>query len=901
VPDFKGSTDAHALSAITRALADRYLIERELGQGGMATVYLAHDIKHERKVALKVLKPELAAVIGAERFVVEIRTTAALQHPHILPLFDSGSADGFLYYVMPFIDGETLRAKLDRETQLGVDESVRLATDVADALQYAHEQGIIHRDIKPENILLHKGRPMVADFGIALALSAAAGGRMTETGLSLGTPHYMSPEQATAEKEISARSDVYSLASVLYEMLAGNPPHTGSSAQQIIMKIITEQAQPVTQLRKSVPPNVAAALAKALEKLPADRFESARAFAAALGNAAFTSMGIASGASAHTAARWKERLAVPLAIGLVAAVATAAWAWQRVPGTTATSPALRTLLTLPDSAPVVQQEGSLFAISKDGSRFVYVGPGTGDRALWTRPWNALTSTTIPGSLGGDSPFLSTDGETVAFYLGGTNGLYSVSMRGGARQSVALDSTVALGGDFGPDGAIYFSRSEGLRRAVDGGKTVEQVTAVNRSADELRHGWADVLPNGKGALFTIQYGTDANSAERSQIAVVDFKSHAVKPLFRGVRAQYSSSGHIVFADHAGGLFAIEFDQDEMLARGGPLTIVSSGSANTNGVVDFTLASTGTLVYRGGNVRRTEALVWVDRQGKEESIDSTMTGPFDDLALSPDGRRLAVTLNNGRGSNIWIKDLGAGGTLTKLTVNGIAWGPGWTRDGSAVTYVDDRGNVQNLMRRRADGGDTAVLLLHAARQVDYGALSADSAWIVYVGSPPLSNTKRDLFARRVTGDTSTVAIAVSPASDVAPRLSPDGRWIAYASDESGAYEVFTSPFPNVRDARIQVSVNGGTHPLWSADGRELFYFRSDGMMMAATVNTAATLRILDRKPLFNTAAYNRDLFYGLSYDVSRDGRRFVMSRVKERGSASLILLQNWMAELTAGKLQ
>src|SRR5512142_458678 len=192
---------------LATALSERYRIERELGRGGMATVYLAEDLKHDRKVAVKVLKAELAAVLGAERFVQEIKTTAALQHPHILPLFDSGTAGGFLYYVMPYIQGETLRTKLDRETQLGIDESVRIATNVADALDYAHRQGVIHRDIKPENILLHDGRPMVADFGIALALSAAAGGRMTETGLSLGTPHYMSPEQATAEKNITARSD----------------------------------------------------------------------------------------------------------------------------------------------------------------------------------------------------------------------------------------------------------------------------------------------------------------------------------------------------------------------------------------------------------------------------------------------------------------------------------------------------------------------------------------------------------------------------------------------------------------------------------------------------------------------------------------------------------------------
>ena len=314
-----------APARLAAALADRYRIERELGAGGMATVYLAQDLKHDRKVALKVLKPELAAVLGAERFVVEIKTTAALQHPHILPLFDSGEAGGFLYYVMPFIDGETLRAKLDRETQLGVDEAVRIATDVASALHYAHTHGVIHRDIKPENILLHDGRPMVADFGIALAVSAAAGGRMTETGLSLGTPHYMSPEQATAEKEITARSDVYSLGSVLYEMLAGQPPHLGGSAQQIIMKIIAEPVEPVTRYRKAVPPNVAAAVAKSLEKLPADRFESAKAFAEALANPAFMTERIAAGASAGV-----PRRIVAAAVSVaVLALAVAAWGWLR--------------------------------------------------------------------------------------------------------------------------------------------------------------------------------------------------------------------------------------------------------------------------------------------------------------------------------------------------------------------------------------------------------------------------------------------------------------------------------------------------------------------------------------------------------------------------------------------
>ncbi|MDE3151879.1 MAG: serine/threonine protein kinase, partial [Gemmatimonadota bacterium] len=264
------------------ALEGRYRIERELGAGGMATVYLAQDLKHDRKVALKVLRPELAAVIGAERFLSEIKTTANLQHPHILPLFDSGEAGGLLFYVMPYVEGETVRDRLTREKQLPISDALRIATEVASALDYAHRRGVIHRDIKPENILLHDGSALVADFGIALAVSSAGGTRMTETGMSLGTPHYMSPEQAMGEREITARSDVYALACVLYEMLTGDPPFTGSTAQAIVARVLTEAPRGMKAQRHTIPPHVEAAVTRALEKLPADRFSSAAEFADAL-------------------------------------------------------------------------------------------------------------------------------------------------------------------------------------------------------------------------------------------------------------------------------------------------------------------------------------------------------------------------------------------------------------------------------------------------------------------------------------------------------------------------------------------------------------------------------------------------------------------------------------------
>src|SRR5215216_60572 len=272
------------LNRLQVALSDRYRIEGEIGAGGMATVYLAQDLRHDRKVALKLLRPELSAVIGAERFLAEIKLTANLQHPHILPLFDSGEADGFLFYVMPFVEGESLRDRLTREKQLPVADAIRIASEVASALDYAHQHGVIHRDIKPENILLHDGQALVADFGIALAASKAGGSRMTETGMSLGTPHYMSPEQAMGEREITARSDVYALGAVLYEMLSGDPPFTGSTAQAIVARVVTESPRSLTTQRHTIPRNIEAAVLTALEKLPADRFATAAEFADALRN-----------------------------------------------------------------------------------------------------------------------------------------------------------------------------------------------------------------------------------------------------------------------------------------------------------------------------------------------------------------------------------------------------------------------------------------------------------------------------------------------------------------------------------------------------------------------------------------------------------------------------------------
>src|SRR6187200_2322598 len=407
-------------SHLTIALADRYRIQRELGEGGMATVYLAEDLKHDRRVAIKVLKPELAVVIGAARFLREIKTIAGLQHPHVLGLIDSGEVGGTAYYVMPFVEGESLRDRLVREKQLPIGDAVRIAEEVAGALDYAHRHGVVHRDIKPENILLHDGSALVADFGIALAASKASGARITETGMSLGTPHYMSPEQAMGEREITARSDVYALGAVLYEMLTGDPPFTGSTAQAVVARVVTESPRPLVPQRHTIPPHVEAAVLTALEKLPADRFASAAQFAEALtrpGLAPATttaSTQVVPRPAARTRSRLQSFIVPCLAVVAGAVLALAAARLFR----SSTPPGLRTvrfLYTGSDSAPVRPDIPWPATISPDGGTLVYaVEIGGGDFMLYSRRMDQLEPQPIPGTKNAFQPLFSPDGQWLAF-------------------------------------------------------------------------------------------------------------------------------------------------------------------------------------------------------------------------------------------------------------------------------------------------------------------------------------------------------------------------------------------------------------------------------------------------------------------------------------------------------
>ncbi len=879
------------------ALREHYLLERELGRGGMATVYLAHDVKHGRLVALKVLHPELAAVIGAERFLAEIKLTANLQHPHILPLFDSGEADSFLYYVMPYVEGESLRDRLRREKQLPIEEAVRLVGEVASALDYAHRHDVVHRDIKPENILLHEGRALVADFGIALAASKASGTRMTETGMSLGTPHYMSPEQAMGEREITARSDVYALGAVLYEMLTGDPPFTGSTAQAIVARVLTETPRPLVPQRHTIPPHVEAAALTALEKLPADRFASAATFTEALLNPVFdlrasrrrvpsTGVGLQ---------RWQSwTFAAAATMGALAGFALGGGWWPPPKQVD------RYNIPLPPAVQVLQPAdiGMRIAISPDGRSWVYVGP---DEQLWLREHDQLRATLVAGTEGATNPFFSPDGRHVGFFTfdpSAPPALKLVSLGGGPPVTL-LDSGVSRGGGaWGSDGYVYFAAERGLRRIKATGGVPEPVVTFDSARGEVGHAWPDVLPNHKGLLFRLERA--GHGPPQYDVVVANLETREQRVLARGVLARYAASGHLVYVTADGKLLAAPFDQNRLALTGPPTPLLGGLAIRGYGVVDLALSATGTLVYTSPATASAD-VVWVTRDGTARSVDLGLKGDFDirSLALSPDGKQLALDLVQGTGSDedIWLKQLD-GGPLSRLTHGGHQnERPEWTADGLAVLFLSNPTGRLALYAKRADGSDSAHLLALSAHDLGEGLQSRDGRWLLartFINVPGAG----DIIAFRPGVDSGPSPLVATKFTEASPAVSPDGRWLAYSSNESGRHEVYVSPFPKVGDARWQISASGGTEPRWAHSEHELFYRSGSGDMVAAEVRTSGSFSVSSRRPLFSAAPYAA-LGVHQTYDVGPDDKRFIMIRTNGSRNGDqrdeLIVVKNWFEEL------
>ncbi len=857
------------------AVSDRYRIERELGAGGMATVYLADDLKHERKVAIKVLRPELAAVVGGERFLSEIETTANLQHPHILPLFDSGEAGGLLFYVMPYVEGESLQDRLDRERQLPVDEAVRITTDVAEALHAAHQRGVVHRDVKPANILLSGGRPLVADFGIALALSHAGGGRLTETGLSMGTPYYMSPEQASADRDATPASDQYSLACVLYEMLVGEPPFPGGSAQAVLARILTADPTPPSELRRSVPPHLDAVVMRGLEKLPADRFPDLREMVRALRDEGHR---YAAGRS-RTGERSPRRGPATLVPWTLAAVATilAGAAWLR-PGPSV-FPADDRRLAIPMQEDAQLPLGQLvpfgvdagfFAVSPDARTLVHLGYD-GDRVrLYRRPLNSYESTIFPGTEGAFWPFFSPDGAWVAYFA--STALWKVPVTGGEPVRLA-DAPNPAGGVWGEDGRILFSIMEGgrLMSVSDAGGQGTLVEA------EMTYEAPVQLPGG-GLL--VAEGPPAEVRLRTADGLW-------KTVLEGKRPQLLPSGHLTFV-RGRTLYAAEFDEDRGELLSEPVPVLEGIRAQGSWAA-YEFGADGSLFYVPGENADLGVPVFVDADGVADTL-AIPRGLYGHLALSPDERRI-VTYEIAGDFALSVLDVRSGRGQLLDRAPSMAQSL-WSRAGDRVAYS-----------RSAHGSDTIEIVVRdPSSTLETVLTQSEHELLVSDWSP---DDRRLLFAEWTTdrgGEIQVIDVAAGAepemllggdAEEWGAVFSPDGNWIAYTSDRSGTYEVYVMPYPAGPEAG---SVKISSHPVseephWSFEGDAVIY-RSMGDWWRVPISFRPRPEPGTPERVMRGAFLNVP---GKSWDLLRDGRFLLSDGPRETTFDRIHVIPNFADEV------
>jgi serine/threonine protein kinase/Tol biopolymer transport system component len=778
-------------SRLVKALVDRYRIERELGAGGMATVFLAHDLRHDRKVALKVLRPEIAAAIGAERFLHEIRTTANLQHPHILPLFDSGrppndplqegEASPIVFYVMPYVDGESLRSRLTREKQLPMEDALRIAREVASALDYAHRHGVIHRDIKPENILLHEGQALVTDFGIALAASRSGeGSRLTGTGISLGTPLYMSPEQSMGERELSAPADIYALGCVLYEMLAGEPPFTGPTPPAIVARAMTEQPRPLRLQRRTVPAQVDAAVRRALEKLPADRFQTAAQFSEALARAGAPATVESTSADAlprRGGRRIAWRVAIPWALSAMLLVALA-WMGRRSDKLSSAPIQSIRIHRLTDAVGLEESP----ALSPDGKTVAFVAESEGKRQIWIRLLAGGTPLAITkGDVDHFGPRWSPDGGSLIYYTPGTQPgeagtIWEIPALGGDTRRLVS----ALGpGDLSHDGTrLAFLRfREGsmelavVARDLSSARTVARLTA--RPTSNLR--WS---PDDRRIAFQ-QDGTGA--AFYSALMIADLAGGEPRPAFTGFILRgfgWAPDGSAVIVSSAQGStmsYPPTFNLWSVPLDGEPPRQLTFGEAS------YELPDVGARGEMVASRLRSQSDVWripvsgsPDENARTGSRVTRQTGQVQTLTVSPDNSEVAFLSDNGGHANVWVARV-ADGQMRPLTRESdprvLVAVPFWSPRGDLINFLSNRSvNTPDvtLWVTKPDGSEPRDLQIVGA----WVCWSGDGEWLYYTVE------ERGVHRIRKVRANGGSPVAVRDDNAVGCAAAPDGSALYYA---------------------------------------------------------------------------------------------------------------------------
>ncbi len=870
-----------ALGKLTEALSTRYRLERELGQGGMATVYLAHDLRHDRQVAVKVLRPELAAVIGADRFLSEIKTTANLQHPHILPLFDSGEADGFLFYVMPFVAGESLRDRLTREKQLPIADTVRIASEVASALDYAHRHNVIHRDIKPENILLHDGRALVADFGIALAASKAGGTRMTETGMSLGTPHYMSPEQAMGEREITARSDVYALGALTYEMLVGDPPFLGGTAQAIVAKVLTEKPVPPSATRDTVPEALDDAVLTALAKLPADRFASAAEFARALGGEQTPSLSTRPPRSAVVGAGPWRRVSAVLAFAVIALGGVAGWALMRQRADA--GPSIYDA-ALPDSVPITfgAATGAAYgapvrnvSVAPSQDFAIYTARQGNSTLLWYRSLRDDTTYPLAGTEGAAAPRVSPDGARVAYMA--RDQVMVVPVAGGEVRPLLQGQSTS--------GVVWLSPSQVLATVLDGNRVAwidpDGGTPRTKTIPRCVYGQWDPASRLLACSFNrtallVNPETGESWTIRTKLPDGSPGTPLAGSAFRIVDARY-----LVYVAVDGNLAAAQYDPATHLV-GRSVPLLPGVRREAIGEAQYDLSENGTLVFAPGQDASIGRLVRLKSGGQPEPL-LVEPADFQRFDLSSNRRWLAAAVQTGEGNELRIFDLRDGQHFTWIRSEMLRH-PLWNADGEQLMVGVRDSNQWSILLGRPNSGappDTILTMPYvpnAPDPIDYlnGQTAVAQIWADFVA------LRFNPSASPLHFDTLMTGLRFST-------VGPTGRLIAYQSYEGSRIIVTTYPVPG---RRWQLA-SDGVEPLWLSATEVLYRAGVSWYLTRINPETGEPLgpaTLWARDPRFSDTS-------GWSNRPDHDGGIIYVQAPEQTNATYLRVIPGWVTRMKA----
>jgi eukaryotic-like serine/threonine-protein kinase len=906
-----------------------YEIGPLLGVGGMGEVYRARDSKLNRDVAIKVLLP--AVVSDPERlarFRREAQTLASLNHSGIAQIYglEDGSSGPFL--VMELVDGATLADRL-ASGPLALDEATAIARQIVDALEAAHERGIIHRDLKPANIkICDDGSVKILDFGLAKALDPSTTGShpelansptitspaMTQAGVILGTAAYMSPEQAKG-RVVDKRTDVWAFGCVLYEMLTARRAFHGEDVTDTIAAVVRGDPD-WTALPRDTPPQIHLLLKRCLEKERRARIGDI-AVARFLLNETLATQPVNRGPSVtHDRASRSLRLLMAALGGFVlcGALAASVWSFLR-PAEVSVTPA-RFTITPPAAAPFLLQGNDRdLAIAPDGSFMVY---RSGTAALlrphlMIRALNELEPRMLAGTENARFPFISADGRWVGFQVG--NDLRKVAVSGGPTSVVCLVSGNARGATWGDDDSIVFATTEGMRRVPASGGEPQPLTTVDPERPE-QHVLPHLLPGSKWAVFTVFPGTDFVSARLEAIELSTGRRKAVLPA--GHDAAYVDSGYLVYGMSPASsgsevrtrasLQAIRFDPVRVEVVGEAVSVVDSVTAAANSpTLNYSVARRGDLIFVPGGAALasvpTRRLVWVGRDGRETPIAAPPRS-YAAARLSPDGTRVALDVRD-QGSDIWIWDLNRQ-TLSVLGRHSAQdLSPMWTPDGKRVIWTSTRGGGNpNLFWQAADGTGAAERITTNTLNQFPTSITPDGNTIVVFGSSGNTTNAMDLYTVSLSQPQRSASLLVAAAGfDFGGELSPDGKWLAYHSNETGESQVYVRPFPNVNDGRWQISNVGGTRAVWSRDGRELFYLDRDGLLTSVSVTPGTAFTAGAPRQILRTGYYRGASTLGLdlrAYDISSDGRRFLMIKDPEAAPAgppivNITVVLNWLEEL------